>query len=98
MSDARPFETEALEEWREHPVTRQVLALLQEGADVNRAALASQLWLAGECDKEMLGRAKAQGELIEDLKEASADDFNGWAEFFRDQANGIQDTGGAKGD
>jgi len=73
---------EDLEEWRAHPVTERVLAILRLGAEVERKGLQSQLWAKGECDREMLGRVKAAEDLIEDLTETTCEEWNEWAEAF----------------
>lgn len=52
---------------------------------MNRAALEVQLWDDGNCDPGALGRVKAQQELIDDLKEGKADEWNDWAEHFERQ-------------
>jgi hypothetical protein len=41
------------------------------------------LWADGKCEPEALGRVKAQEELIEDLTEADANEWNEWAEHFQ---------------
>lgn len=76
---------EMLEEWRSHPVTQRLLAILRKGAAHNRKSLEAQLWQEGQCNPEHLGRCKAQAELIEDLTEGTPDEWNQWAdEFERD--------------
>ena len=85
MTDAKKLQPEALEEWRAHPVTEWLLSVLTKGAAMNRAALQAQLWDEGRCDPGALGRAKAQQELIDDLKEGTCDDWNSWASHFEQQ-------------
>jgi len=76
---------EELEEWRSHPVTQWLLEVLRKGCASNRAMLEAELWAAGKCNPEALGRVKAQAELIEDLMESSEADWNGWADSFERQ-------------
>lgn len=63
-------------------MTRYVLGVLRAGADANKAALQEELWTNGAVDLQRLGWSKAQLELLEDLEEAEADDFNGWKDHF----------------
>lgn len=76
--------SDALEEWRANQVTQAVLSLIEIGHEANANALKDQLWKDGSADPQMIGRAKAQGELLEDLREATAEDFHGWIKLFRD--------------
>lgn len=85
MAEEKRLTRDELDEWRSHPVTEWLLAILRKGAASNRAALQSRLWADGNCDPEELGRVKAQTELIEDLTEATHDDWNGWASHFEQQ-------------
>lgn len=83
--DARKLEPEALEEWRAHPVTQWLLAVLRKGASQNRKALEAQLWQDGQCNPEHLGRCKAQEELIDDIADGDVDDWNEWSRHFEQQ-------------
>ena len=75
---------EALEEWRSNPTTEWVIAVLRKGAAANRKALERSLWDSGSCDEAALARVKCQIELIEDLTEATPEDFNDWASHFEE--------------
>jgi hypothetical protein len=44
--------------------------------------LQAQLWAEGGCDPATLGRVKAQEELLEDLMEATHEEWNDWAKAF----------------
>jgi hypothetical protein len=85
MHDAKKLQPEALEEWREHPVTRFLLDVLRKGEAANKARLQALLWQSGACDPQTLGKAKAAEELIEDLTEATSEEWNDWAEHFEQQ-------------
>lgn len=85
MRDVNKLKAEALEEWRAHPVTEWLLAVMRQGAATNKAGLQASLWASGECDQQALGRVKAQEELIEDLTDGTSDDWNSWAEHFKHQ-------------
>jgi hypothetical protein len=63
-------------------VTEKLLAILRMGAAANRKDLMARLWADGKCEPEALGKVKAQEELIEDLMESTADDWNEWAGHF----------------
>ena len=76
---------EELSEWRSHPVTQWILAVLRKGYQSNRAMLEGELWASGKCDPETLGRVKAQAELIEDLTETDEDEWNGWQSSLEQQ-------------
>lgn len=82
MEDENKLIQDDLDAWREHPVTRRLLETLKAGSQANSEGLRMQLWAEGQCNPEALGRVKAQAELIEDLIEASADDWNEWSEHF----------------
>lgn len=77
------MDNEALAEWRANPVTQAVLEVLRKGAEWNKQRLQAVQWAQGTCDPEALGRCKAQIELVEDLEEATADEWNDWVEHFR---------------
>ncbi len=81
MTDA--LTADELEEWRSHPVTQKLLGILRKGAAANRNALQAQLWASGSCSPETMGRVKAAEELIEDLIEASAKEWEEWNEHFK---------------
>lgn len=83
MPDAGKLTRDELDEWRSHPVTEWLLAVLRKGAAENKASLQSSLWETGSCNPETMGRVKAQGELIEDLEEATEDDWNEWADHYK---------------
>lgn len=76
---------EELEEWRSHPVTEKLLAILRKGTAANRRGLEAQLWASGSCSPEALGRVKASEELIEDLTDATNDEWEQWNEHFEHQ-------------
>jgi len=82
VPDAKQLTQEELEEWRSHPVTERLLAILSKGYASNKASLQAQLWSDGRCDPETMGRVKASEQLIEDLTEATHEDWNGWAKAF----------------
>ena len=82
MQGQLKFSEESLAEWREHPVTAVVLAILARGAASNKALLLDAMWESSVVDLERLGRAKAQAELIEDMMAATAEDWNEWSEHF----------------
>ena len=82
MADARQLTQDELDEWRGHPVTEWLLAVLRKGYQANKASLQAQLWSEGQCDPGALGRTKAQAELIEDMTEATCEDWNEWAKAF----------------
>lgn len=84
MND-RELTADALEEWRAHPTTQWLLAVLRKVAAHNRKSLEAQLWQEGQCNPEHLGRCKAQAELIDDLIEGTADEFNEWNAHFDQQ-------------
>jgi len=86
----KALSAEALAEWRGSPVTQFLLAVLSKGAAANSEALKDSLWRTGECDDEHRGRVKAQVELVEDLTEAEAEDWNDWAKHFGVVPDGIQ--------
>lgn len=69
---------EALEEWLALPVTEFVLGVLRKGAEANEQSLRATLWSDGECNPEDLGRVKALLGLVEDIEQASSDDWNQW--------------------
>jgi len=73
---------DALDEWRDHPVTQKLLGILRKGAASNRKNLQDQLWASGTCDPETMGRVKASEELVEDLIEAEAKEWEEWNEHF----------------
>ena len=89
MPDEKELKQDDLDVWREHPVTRRLLAVLRAGSRSNSENLRAQLWAEGQCDRESLGRVKAAEDLIEDLEEATADEWNEWTEQFGDQANSL---------
>ena len=78
---------EALEEWKANPTTEFILGVLKKGSAVNRAALERTLWSDGKCDPELMGRVKAQIELLEDLTDATPEEWNDWNEHFQQQRN-----------
>ncbi len=82
MPDAKRLSAESLEEWRANPVTEWLLSVLSKGASSNKHALLSEAWDTGEIDPVRHGRVQAQNEIVEDLKEATADEWNEWAERF----------------
>lgn len=82
MAVVNKLQREALDEWRENPTTEWLLSVLRKGYEANRRALEANLWAEGQCDREAMGRCKAQEELIDDLMNATDEDFNGWAEHF----------------
>lgn len=86
MPDENSLKQETLDEWREHPVTRRILAVLRQAAEANRESQKSQMWASGQRDDVAFGHAQAQLQLIEDLTEASASDWNEWQRHF----DGIQ--------
>lgn len=71
-----------LDEWRTHPVTERLLEILRKGYQSNKASLQAQLWAEGGCDPATLGRVKAQEELLEDMTEATHEEWNDWAKAF----------------
>ena len=75
----------SLEEWRANPVTTALLDILQHGYADNKAGLLEEFWQSGNYRQEDIGRAKAQEELMEDLKTATAEEWNEWNEQFRGQ-------------
>jgi hypothetical protein len=75
---------EALEEWKANPTTEFILSVLSKGAAVNRAALERTLWSDGKCDPEAMGRVKAQIELLEDLTDATVEEWNDWFRHFEE--------------
>lgn len=69
-----------LEEWREHPVTREILAGLRVCLDRERDALTRAYWDGVqnlEADRKAFFRRES---LLLDLSEASADDFQSMME------------------
>jgi hypothetical protein len=71
---------ETLEEWREHPVTRAVLASLKRCLAMEEASLTHAYWTGGAVrDPQALEVRRLafrhKQDLVEDLSEASAEDF-----------------------
>lgn len=82
MAQENGLTRDELDEWRSHPVTERLLEVLRKGTAANKAALQASLWAKGSCDPEALGRVKAAEELIEDLTEATCEDWNSWMASF----------------
>lgn len=75
---------EALSEWRAHPVTGFVLSVLSKAAEAEKRATMQEAWARRAfASLEDIGRIEAALQLIEDIKEATAEDWNEWYEYFR---------------
>lgn len=63
-------------------MTEYLLSVLRRGEAYNRQALMSAAWDTGTIPPEAMGRCKAAADLIEDLTETTADEWNQWSEAF----------------
>lgn len=82
MQNEGPLKPEALAEWRSHPVTEFLLAVLAAVSETNRQHLLDRAWNQGDIPPADRGRVQAALNLVDDLKEAKAEDWNEWAKQF----------------
>lgn len=79
------FDSDSLEDWRAHPVTEAILQVLSMAAEANREAAFQSYWEGKPWKDKDVGQAHAQDELINDLKNTTAEEWNQWYEHFKGQ-------------
>jgi len=84
------FSESNLEEWRANGLTEEIIGVLKKTAELHKS-LMQDAWFNGhEIDPEEKGKVKAMFSMVDDLENASADDWNKMKEAMNEhQANRI---------